>query len=255
MIDSYVEHLDLQYCGLINLDAMAKCLAKTSIKNLNLGGNKLLQGYDFHNFWQGLIGSSIEVLNLYDCGISSFESMGAVISQTKIKNLNLHGNKLKDEGLKYLCEGLIGSDVEILNIDYNNITVCTPLIILSQTKIKNLSFSANYHSSESLDDLFQALMNSNVEILNLRNSFITSLKSLAKYLAQTKIKNLNLASNEFYYHEGLDELCKGLIGSSVEFLDLSANGDGGVESLEPIKTILSQTKLRKLKTVWKTHEF
>ena len=63
--------------------------------------------------------TNVEVLNFSnntspdDCKIPSLEPMKISLNQTKIKTLNLSYNKLKKKDFEALCEGLIGSSVEI----------------------------------------------------------------------------------------------------------------------------------------------
>ena len=116
LINSSVEILDLGSTHIQSLEPLKNTLNQTNIKTLRLGWNHEIGNNGFTDLCEALIDSSVEVLDLSDCNITSLESIKSTLNRTNIKTLNLAGNEIGNQGWEDLCEALINSSVEILNL-------------------------------------------------------------------------------------------------------------------------------------------
>lgn len=183
----------------IGLETVAPYFPKMkNLTTLNLGGNDGI-GAGMNALAKALPQTKVRDLNL--CGNTLYSSTGVLLAAalplTEVRSLNLTRNELDDEGALALASCLSRTRLETLFLRKNDISDkgCSALAAaLQQSRLKDLDLSSNGLSAKSADDLAVALPNSCVEKLSLSDNEIGNdgIKSLAKVLPNSKIKELDL---------------------------------------------------------------
>ena len=126
----------------------------------------------------------------------------------KLRDINLRGNKIKDEGVKHLAEALMNNNCKLNRLDLAN----------------------NNITDESVKHLAEALTNTNCKLnsLDLRTTNITD--EGVKYLAEAltkhncKLNSLNLAGNNII-DEGAKHLAEALTNNNCKLNSLNLAGE------------------------------
>ena len=168
-------------------------------------------------------------------------------NHAKLRRLNLHGNRIEDEGVRHLTEALTHSNCKLnsLNLSRNSIKNhgvkhLAEALTDSNCQLNSLNLSFNEISDEGVKHLAEALTHSNCKLnsLNLSSNIISieGVKHLAEALTHSncKLNSLNLSSN-IISTEGVKHLTEVLIQSNwkLNSLNLSCNSitDEGVKHL------------------------
>ena len=153
-------------------------------------------------------------------------------NDAKLRRLNLHGNRIEDEGVRYLTEALTHSNCKLnsLNLSSNIISKegvkhLAKALIHSNCKLNSLNLSGNVINNKVVEHLAEALIHSNCKLnsLNLSSNCSTSgisdegVKHLAEALIHSncRLNSLNLSFNSIS-DEGVKHLAEALTHSNCK---------------------------------------
>ena len=170
-------------------------------------------------------------------------------NDAKLRRLNLHGNRIQDEGVRHLTEALIHSNCKLNSLHLSSSSISdegvkhlAEALTHSNCKLNSLNLSSNHGiSDEGVKHLAEALTHSNskLNILNLSDNGGISdegVKHLAEALTHSncKLNSLNLSSSRIS-DEGVKHLAEALTHSNCKLksLNLSSSriSDEGVKHL------------------------
>jgi len=223
----------------INLSYSGSCLGRSSELRYNLGeqGHNLPTRQQLQDFFSCIYqNNSIDTLKIESvfvdskfgrdfieglCGHPSLTrlenshgklgstgctAIGKVLKHTQsLKSLRLRFCQLDDEGMKVLCDGLVGNST-IKDLSFNGNTNITPVgwralsTILQHPNCKLIDLDLPYAGIDnvSLSILGSALRGSSIKALNLYNNQVINREgwqTLFNQLSQTTIEHLDLRNN------------------------------------------------------------
>lgn len=198
--------------------------AKPSLIDLHLGDNKLGTS-GVKTLCQGLLDPNckLQYLHLGYCEFSAATTealSSALRTQSSLKELTLSDNKLKDAGVKRLCQALLDANckLELLQLEKCGITAasCEDLsaVLTAMPSLKELCIGENKIGDAGLAVLCQGVLNPNckIEKLWLWECAIspTGCKDLSNIISNKEsLKEMSLLGNEFK-DQGMEVLCQGL---------------------------------------------
>ena len=200
----------------------------------------------------GILGMDLEVSNIGLLGCIEIknwivDSDDSDNKYCKLNSLDLSGNDITIEGVKYLALALTNSNCKLNSLDLrvNNITDegiehLAEALMNSNCKLNSLDLSGNDITDEGAKHLAEALMNSNCILNSLDLTFNIIIDEGVKHLAEAltnsncKLNSLGLSRN-YISDEGVKHLAEALTNSNCKLnsLDLRVNmlTDEGIEHL------------------------
>ena len=167
---------------------------------------------------------SVSCLVLRDCSINSRDVVLFSESLKTLSSLNISNNRIDDEGVKVLCEGL-GEELHTLNISHNEISDRGLEAIAQCKNLVELDISDNKIDDEGAEILCKGL-GEEFHTLNISRNKIGDRGLEA--ISQRK----NLVKLDISYNKIDDEGVKSIRGfEKLEYLDISHNeiGNPGAE--------------------------
>ena len=223
--------------------ALSMCLYEIDVDNSILQTKLRQIGFNAADFSNCLIGpvECLGLVNLLNChsvisldltnnnlgplGCKQIQPLLAIsdkkCNDAKLRRLNLHGNRIEDEGVRHLTEALTHSNCKLnsLNLSDNNgisdegVKHLGEALTDSDCKLNSLNLSDNNGiSDEGVKHLGEALTHSDCKLnsLNLSSSRISDegVKHLAEALTHSncKLNILNLSGNNGISDEGVKHL-------------------------------------------------
>ncbi|KAL6484113.1 hypothetical protein MHYP_G00089860 [Metynnis hypsauchen] len=225
-----LEKLKLYDCKLTEKScaALSSALSSSSLRELNLGYNELLQDSGVEMLSSGLENShcKLEKLKLCVCNLTekSCAALSSALSSkaASVKELNLSNNTLQDSGVELLSAGLKNPHckLEKLELCYCSLTVksCAALssvLSTNSSSLRKLNLSDNDLQDSGVELLSDGLKNPHckLEALRLYNCNITekSCAALSSALSSdfSSLRELNLSENNLQ-DSGMELLSAGL---------------------------------------------
>ncbi|XP_039278536.1 uncharacterized protein LOC111058109 isoform X2 [Nilaparvata lugens] len=255
-----ITHLNLQFNSLTcnTLKNLVFALPETKITDLNLSGNDIC----CNAFYLACVlkNTQISDLDLMSCDITKTSYLKHLIKncfqissedneinvsgynlcsvilyniswkikETNIRDLKLSHIGINNDDLEYLCHGLVGSKVKLLDLSKNNMNCKSVQIlcgVLEHTHISHLDLAQNRISCDGIKHLAQVLPRTRISKLNLAENGITCIgvKHLFKHL--TQIVDLTLSNNGIDCG-GAQHLAEALRQSQITKLELYKNKIG-----------------------------
>ncbi|XP_015251003.1 PREDICTED: NACHT, LRR and PYD domains-containing protein 12-like [Cyprinodon variegatus] len=214
-----LEILRLSWCGLTQKSCshISPVLSTdcSTIRELDLGGNNL-QGPGFSQLCSGLKSQNckLETLRLNDC---SLQKCGAEIasvlstSSSQLKELDLCGNDLEDQGVELLSNGIANPNcvLETLRLSFCGVTVkgCTHLasaLSSNPSHLRKLDLSYNFLQESGVNLISDQRDNPLCKLEDLRvdHSEECYLKSILKNYTCTLTFDSNTAATSLFLHDG-----------------------------------------------------
>lgn len=224
----HLEILQLEYCELSadNIEALTSMLrTKSSLKELNLNNNKFGDAA-VKQLCQGILDGKcdLQALHLENCeftGASCGELSTVLSTKPSLTELCIGENKIGDEGLALLCQGVMNPNCKIQKLSLWECGISAPgckdlaNIIGNKETLKEMSLIGNELTDEGMEFLCQGLKNpkTKVQSLWLRECSLTQAccKSLSAALsANSVLKDLHIGGNRLG-DEGVISLCEGVL--------------------------------------------
>ena len=163
-------------------------------------------------------------------------------NDAKLCRLNLHGNRIEDEGVRHLTEALIHSNCKLnsLNVSGNDsmsdegVKHLAEALTHSNCKLNSLNLSFIIISNEGVKHLAEALTNSNCKLNSLNLSSNLMHDEGAQHLAEAlthsncKLNSLNLSFNIGISDEGVKHLAEALTHSNCKLNSLNLSGNNSI---------------------------
>ena len=207
----------MQDCHIMNLAASkVDDGAHFHLRNLNITPFDCTVLFQFLRYVKNLL--RLDLAN--NEHIDSLE-VAKFLCENNVIELNLFGNKIKDEGVEHLCGALTGINENCkltnLNLGDNNINDkgakhLYVALINEKCKLTNLNLSNNNIKDEGVEHLCGALINVNCKLtnLNLSNNNIND-KGVQYLCGALKDVNCNLEelqiNNNEITDEGFEQMC------------------------------------------------
>ncbi|XP_063814176.1 NACHT, LRR and PYD domains-containing protein 3-like [Pseudophryne corroboree] len=267
--DSNIQELELQVCVFtlsFYKDLGSSLYTNRTITKLTLGHQKLLDAA-LKILCDGLrhTGCTVQELTLDDCDLtsSSCAELGSAIKVNRsLCKLDMALNKLEDDGVRFLCEGLKdpGCTVQELRMDYSSLTpACCEY--LGSALLTNRSLTTLYMRDNDLQDsgvkfLCDGLGHPDCPLkeLRLHESNLTSL--CCEDLHAMLLTNRSLTALDLTYNNlqdvGIKRLCEGLRDPACTLQELIlSHCDLTSEACGYIRTVIATNRsLRKLDLTW-----
>ncbi|WP_316354205.1 leucine-rich repeat domain-containing protein [Candidatus Trichorickettsia mobilis] len=169
--------------------------------------------------------------------IQALSTFFTTVAATEIQELHINAANFDDNSLKILANGLVHSQLQLLDLRYNYIKAEGAQILadlLPETPIKALFLGHNHIKDEGAEIIGDILPNSNVEIIDLGSNDITDagVNELARILPDTDIIGLSLDKNTIG-DLGAIFLAQELPGTNIKILSLKECyiGDHGAKEI------------------------
>ena len=266
--------------------ALSMCLYEIDVDNSILQTKLRQIGFNAADFSNCLIGpvECLGLVNLLNChsvisldltnnnlgplGCKQIQPLLAIsdkkCNDAKLRRLNLHGNRIDDEGVRHLTEALTHSNCKLnsLNLSDNNgisdegVKHLAEALTHSNCKLNSLNLSGimDLISDEGVfKQLAEALTHSNCELNSLNLSFSRISDEGVKHLGEAlthsncKLNSLNLSSSRIS-DEGVKHLAEALTHSNCKLNILNLSGNNGISD-EGVKHLTEARAHRN----WKLH--
>jgi hypothetical protein len=169
-------------------------------------------------------------LNLSNCNLEmkAMENLCKILSKD-IRDLNLSNNKFSDYGLIHLCEWLLDSSLESLNIsncEFNSKGVKKLSVFFTNKKCKliKINLSRNFINSQLIKNIFEGLKkNKTLKTINLAEINLQSegIKYISDDINTTSLTELNLNGNPIKKSDLFILASELKLNSTIKILHLS----------------------------------
>ncbi|KAH9144982.1 hypothetical protein AeRB84_011096 [Aphanomyces euteiches] len=186
-------------------------------------------------------------LSSYSIGDTLVEAMAESLSRLEeLKAISFKDNRLTDDGIKYIVDGLLKSRVQVLDVSRNAFTMrgivhITPLVMSSTSPLMDLNLENNNLGDNAVGALCLALEESrhltrlNLSRCNIGHRGATALGKALKYTLS--LIELFLSWNKIRGH-GAFKLAEGLRQcGTLKTLDLSWNSFGSVTTSNSLRAL------------------
>ncbi|MBC8284141.1 MAG: hypothetical protein H8E32_10025 [Nitrospinae bacterium] len=177
--------------------------------------------------------------------------IGSFLPMKSVRSLDLSDNQINDEGLQYLFESEILSELEELYLQINFLTGkgLSELAQSEKVKLKNLKvlvLSDNRLSDSSIAEMLLSNHFQNLESLDVgwNEAGNETAKALGTTTTLPNLKRLQM-ERSYIDEEGFSEFVKGEMADQLEELDFSANKIKN----ESMKILAQAPKWKSLKTL------
>ncbi|GFS41724.1 receptor like protein 21 [Actinidia rufa] len=229
---SKLEVLDLSFNG-FNDTVLSSLSGLSSLKNLNLAGNRMEESTHFNGVGRLSGLSNLEVLDLSFNGFND-PVLSSLSGLSSLKNLNLAGNSL--EGSTHFngvgrLSGL--SNLEVLDLSQNQLSTSIQSVLKLDDFISLKLLDLSFNQIESFE-LVQGVLSS-LKVLSLSGSCLQGTLPIQGWCELKNLQELDLSGNQV---EGILPLCLGNL-TYLRVLDLSDNELTGNIASSPIITLTS----------------
>ncbi|KAM7418409.1 hypothetical protein PAMA_015840 [Pampus argenteus] len=228
------------------------------LRELDLGYNSISDN-GVKNLVEGLVDQNcrLKTLRLQGCGVTSqaCQYLAAALRKSpKLRELDLSGNEIGDNGLKHLANGLRGDECQLealklsqCNIEQKGCHYLASALEKNSGHLKVLDLSINMIGDNGANEMFKKFDISKLTKLEMYHCGLTWLScgSIGETLKleHSSLVELNLSSNDLE-DSGFELICEGMyIWSRLEKLNISRCGITDVSSFYLAKVLCSVSQL------------